>query len=139
MNATENDSALQSIDWALSLRLAGNKPALARDMLTFIVDRLPDDIEKITSLARQQDIPGLIQHVHKLHGALCYAGFSKLKFLIATLEINLKNNIIDNTASLIYQINNELHLLLELMNYPHHAIAMAAPQHPLSGISDTNG
>lgn len=120
---------LPVIDWDASLQLAGNHADLANDMLTLISQRLPDDVAQIKSFYLAQNIPQLIHHVHKLHGALCYCGLPRLKFLISHLESNLKNNIMDSSLPLLSQLDIEVSLL---------ASAMVAEPHQLIGKNDKN-
>ena len=120
---------LPVIDWELSLKLAGNNRDLARDMLTLIYQRLPDDIAQIKAMHHERNTPQLIHHVHKLHGALCYCGLPRLKFLIAHLESDLKNHIMDSSLPLLGQLDIEVSLL---------ASAMAAEPHQLISINDKN-
>lgn len=117
------------IDWELSLKLAGNNRDLARDMLTLIYQQLPDDIAQIKALHHEQNTPQLIHHVHKLHGALCYCGLPRLKLLIAHLESDLKNHIMDSSLPLLGQLDIEVSLL---------ATAMVVEPHQLISASDKN-
>lgn len=120
---------LPVIDWELSLKLANNNHELAKDMLRLIAERLPKDLIEIHTAHREQNIPQLIHHVHKLHGALCYCGLPRLKLLIAQLETDLKNNIMESSPPLLDQLNSEVTLL---------ASAMAAEPHKLTSASNEN-
>lgn len=120
---------LPVIDWELSLKLANNNRELAKDMLKLIAERLPDDLAQINTIHNEQNIPQLIHHIHKLHGALCYCGLPRIKFLVTQLETDLKNNIMENSPPLLDQLNSEVTLL---------ASAMAAEPHQLTSSSDKN-
>jgi two-component system sensor histidine kinase BarA len=120
---------LPVIDWELSLKLAGNRHDLAKDMLALIYKQLPADINQIKTAYHEQNTAQLIHHVHKLHGALCYCGLPRLKFLIAHLESDLKNHIMDSSLPLLGQLDIEVSLL---------AAAMVAEPHKLTSSSDKN-
>lgn len=120
---------LPVIDWELSLKLANNNHDLANDMLSLIYQRLPADIAQIKAFYHEQNTHQFIHHVHKLHGALCYCGLPRLKFLIAHLESDLKNHIMDSSLPLLSQLDIEVSLL---------AVAMVAEPHKLTSFSDKN-
>lgn len=83
-------AATPVIDWQLALKRAGNKPSLAIDMLTGLVDSLPETKQQITEALTCQDHEQLKVLVHKLNGACCYSGVPNLGKITAQLETNLK-------------------------------------------------
>src|SRR5579883_3629515 len=87
---------LPTIDWELAIKLAGNKPSLAEEMLDLFIKMLPEDLGAINELHENKNYSELLRRVHKLHGALCYCGIPRLKTLIARIEVELKNNILLN-------------------------------------------
>ena len=78
------------IDQALALRLAGNKPDLAREMMMILAESLPTDIAAIKEAYDAANYVELQKRVHKLHGAVCYCGAPRLKRAIANFETALK-------------------------------------------------
>ena len=104
---------LPVIDWELAIKLAGNKKELAEDILNLLIKTLPDDTIAIKHFSKAQNYAELLKRVHKLHGALCYCGLPRLKTVIAHLETQLKNNIMDSLPSLLDQLDVEISLLLE--------------------------
>lgn len=101
------------IDWEQSIKLAGNKRDLANDILTMLIKDLPNDLSAITTCYKVQNYQEMLRLVHKLHGALCYCGLPRLKTVVARLETELKNNIMDGLPPLIETLDSEVNLLLE--------------------------
>lgn len=104
---------LQVIDWDQATKLAGNQRQLAKELLSLLMKSLREDMVRIKKLLEEQNYTELLKQVHKLHGALCYCGLPRLKTLVACLETELKNNIMDNLPTLIDQLDAEVHLLLK--------------------------
>jgi len=81
-----------SIDWELSLKNAGGKDNLAREMLNMLIDSFPEARNLIQKYLDANDTQKLIAQVHKLHGATAYCGVPKLKSLANQYESQLKTN-----------------------------------------------
>ncbi len=114
------------IDWDDTLRLTGNDPEVAREMITHLINSLPEEAAQIKSLYAAQNIPELIHRVHKLHGALCYCRLPRLKRLISSLESDLKNHIME--SSLLPSIRHHIDQLDEEVNVLAAAMAAEPPQ-----------
>jgi len=106
-------STLPVIDWEQALRVAGNQELLAQDLMKALIKTLPADAAEIKKLGEEQNYSELLKKVHKLHGALCYSGFSRLKSVVLLLETDLKNNIMVNLTSVLQKFDSEVGLLLE--------------------------
>ncbi|MGL1956141.1 MAG: two-component sensor histidine kinase BarA [Colwellia sp.] len=78
------------VDWSLSLKRAGNKPELAVEMLTGLLDSLPKNQQEITEALAGQDTKTLKRLLHKLNGACCYTGTPNLGKITHQLESQLK-------------------------------------------------
>ena len=104
---------LPIIDWELAMKMAGNKRDIAEEILTLLIRNLSNDISAINQSYQNKRYQELASQLHKLHGALCYCGLPRIKTLVARLEIDIKNNNIDNLARLMESLNNEVKLLLE--------------------------
>jgi len=104
---------LPVIDWDQATKLVGNKRELAEEILTLLIKNLPNDISMIKKLHQEQHFFPMLSQVHKLHGALCYCGLPRLKTIVAYLETELKNNIMDSLPSRLNQLDTEVKLLLE--------------------------
>lgn len=104
---------LPIIDWNQSIKLAGQKEDLAAELISLLIKILPDDVNAIKQLHADQNYSGLLQRIHKLHGAVSYCGTPRLKQLLAFLESQLKSNIMDSLPSLLDQFYSEVNLLLE--------------------------
>jgi two-component system sensor histidine kinase BarA len=78
-----------SLDWTLALRQAANKPDLARDLLQMLLDFLPEVEERVENCIASNDVAGLREIIHKLHGSASYSGVPRLKQLCLQLEKSL--------------------------------------------------
>ena len=101
------------IDWEEGIRLAGHKKELARDILNMLMRDLPRELILIHSLHQAKNYSELAKTVHKLHGAVCYAGTPRLKTVLSALETQLKTHIMDGSSSLLDQLDTEVSRLLE--------------------------
>jgi len=83
-------SELSTIDWALSLKNAGNKEELAKEMLSMLLNSF-DEAENLIGLyLDSSQLAELISQVHKIHGATAYCGVPRLKELAYKYENILK-------------------------------------------------
>ncbi|MGB1261891.1 MAG: two-component sensor histidine kinase BarA [Cognaticolwellia sp.] len=91
----ENSASLTTlvIDWPLALQRAGQKHALAKDMLIGLVNSLPESKIAISQARISQDIEQLKMLIHKLNGACCYSGVPRLGKITHELETELKRDI----------------------------------------------
>ncbi|MCO7223894.1 two-component sensor histidine kinase BarA [Pleionea sp. CnH1-48] len=80
----------KAIDWELSIKMAGGKEALAKEMLEMLVDHIPDAREQIEEAFDKQSLDDLKHHVHKFHGATCYVGVPSLRESANAYETELK-------------------------------------------------
>lgn len=104
---------LPMIDWDQALKLAGNKPELAEEMLQLVIRDIANELLTLKMLQKEQNHHEIIQKAHKLHGALCYTGLPRIKSIIKRLETDLKNNIMDSSPVLIDQLEFEYNQLLK--------------------------
>ncbi|MBV7316732.1 two-component sensor histidine kinase BarA [Shewanella sp. NIFS-20-20] len=81
------------LDWNLCLIQANNKPQLAMEMLSMLLESLPETMAQIDMAHRAQDNAELISIVHKLHGASCYCGVANTQKLCSTIESALKHEM----------------------------------------------
>ena len=84
------------VDIPLALKRANQKPDLAIDMFESLVDQCALDIAKIKSCYDNNDTKGLLEIVHKLHGATHYCGVPQLKFRTEVVEVLLKSGEYQN-------------------------------------------
>ncbi|GHF84568.1 two-component sensor histidine kinase BarA [Thalassotalea marina] len=78
------------INWPLALKRAGRKPKLAKDMLTGLVESLPEVRTGMQEAITSQDLERVKELMHKLNGACCYSGVPDLGKLVHQLETELK-------------------------------------------------
>ncbi len=116
-----NVANTDSLNWALALKQANNKPELAKDMILMLLDSLAQASHAIEANLQNDDASSLIEVVHKLHGASCYAGTEQLQKICRQLEQSLK------AGRTINQLEPEiLELLDEITNIESSAPAFMA-------------
>ncbi|MDR6349317.1 CheY-like chemotaxis protein/HPt (histidine-containing phosphotransfer) domain-containing protein [Pantoea sp. SORGH_AS 659] len=98
-----------SLDWTLALRQAANKPDLARDLLQMLLDFLPEVEERVESAMASNDVVGLREIIHKLHGSASYSGVPRLKQLCQQLEKSLhQESDIDALEPELLELSDEM-------------------------------
>lgn len=100
------------IDWELGTTLANDKQDLAEEMLLLLVKNLPTDMKEIKESYETKQYDNLLKQVHKLHGAVCYCGVTRLKQAIATFETSLKQNRLDELNDLFLSFEFEVNEVL---------------------------
>lgn len=84
-----NTENLVPIHWQQSLQLAANNPALAKEMLTGLVESLAPAQLLINQFFTKNNFKAMREAVHRLHGACCYCGVPNLKAATMKLETAL--------------------------------------------------
>lgn len=107
---------LPIVDWEQNLHLAGNNKDLANDMLTLFTEHLPDELNLINQHHNKKNEVALLKAIHKLHGAVAYCGLPRLKIILNSLEVNLKNHKLDDIPALMKQLNEEAKLAMQECN-----------------------
>lgn len=100
-----HDSA---IDWHLSIRLANNNKELARDLLEMYITDLPKASEAIRHAFEENHGNDLLSQVHKLHGASCYCGVTRLKEILAKMEFALREKMHAKFEEAFFEFNEEI-------------------------------
>jgi two-component system, NarL family, sensor histidine kinase BarA len=103
---------LATIDWQMSIKLAGNKQEIAKELLELLVLGLPNDLQVIKELYSNQKFNQLSQYFHKMHGAICYCGLPRLKYIIHHLEIVAKTNDIHALSPMLSELEHEIQAIL---------------------------
>ncbi|WP_413700038.1 Hpt domain-containing protein [Psychromonas sp. KJ10-10] len=83
-----------SFDWSLALKQSAGKEALAKEMLSMLLD----DFEEIKVNTRKAIIGEIdnvhfAQIIHKFHGGCSYSGVPKLKKITGLIEQELKQGV----------------------------------------------
>ncbi len=102
------------VDWKLAEKLANGNLSLAKELFQMLLDSLPQHQQEIQTAYDSQDLSKLAQAVHKLHGATCYVGTTRLKQVSEDLEHAAKQYQIDQINLLYKKFCEELNLV---MNY----------------------
>jgi two-component system sensor histidine kinase BarA len=74
------------IDWQLCLQKVSGNQNLAEDFLKKFIEELALQVDEFSELYKKQDIKGIGQLAHKIHGACCFCGVPKLQNYIVELE-----------------------------------------------------
>lgn len=77
---------LSAVDIPLCLKLANNKPALARDMLTMLLGSLQQEQAQINQLLAAQNYQEMGDMIHRLYGSCCYCGVPRLKHISGLMD-----------------------------------------------------
>ena len=101
------------VDLHLGLKLANNKPELARELLEMLYSSLQRDRETIPLLLREEDHETLQEAVHKLHGATRYTGVPALQRASLALEESLKLERQETVPALCQELLREIDRVIE--------------------------
>lgn len=96
------------IDWKKSLKLAGNKTSLAKNMLKGLLESLEPAQQNIIQAFTKNDFTTMREEVHRLHGACCYCGVPVLKTAVANLEAAVIRKEMENIRFLMIEMNKEI-------------------------------
>jgi two-component system, NarL family, sensor histidine kinase BarA len=86
LSETSLPRELGAVDIQLCLKLANNKPALARDMLTMLLANLEAEKAQIDQTLKSGNYKQLGELIHRLYGSCCYCGVPKLKHISGLLD-----------------------------------------------------
>lgn len=93
------DAIEKCVDIELSLKLSHGKGNLAAEMLSMLLNELPDTRQEIQRAWEEKRFADARELIHKLHGACCYCGVPALKAICKKLEIHLNTRLESPTAS----------------------------------------
>lgn len=102
-----------TVDLQLSLNLTNNNAGLAADMLSMLIETLPDVSKKATALYEDKQFTELQEVIHKLHGGCCYCGVPKLKAISERIDKNLQKQSLNSLANDMHLLKSEINALLE--------------------------
>ncbi len=110
---TQRVPALQVVNIALCLQLAKQRPPVALEIFSLLMQSLANDIENINHLYQHKNFDALLDTVHKLHGATCYTGVESLRAACFELEDALKRNDLSTYQHNIDQLNRAANNLIK--------------------------
>ncbi|AHI28786.1 ATP-binding protein [Marinobacter similis] len=73
-----------------SIQLAAGKTDLAEELFSMLLEQVHNDQSQVAEFWRRGDLDGLLECVHKLHGATRYCGVPELRAAANRLETALK-------------------------------------------------
>ena len=86
------------VDVEESIRLAAGKPDLAEELFSMLLEQLKPDQETIHAKWSEGDYEGVLECVHKLHGATRYCGVPELRDASEQFETAIKRRSDDMDA-----------------------------------------
>lgn len=101
------------VDISLGLSLTNNNPSLAADMLSMLIETLPDTLQKTATYYEGKQLVELQEVVHKLHGGCCYCGVPRLKAISEQTDKNLQKERLNNLANDMKLLTIEINSLLQ--------------------------
>lgn len=113
-DAIPTEDLTGSVDIQLCLKLANNKPALARDMLHMLLAGLDAEKAQINQALAAEDFDTLGELVHRLYGSSCYCGVPRLKHISGLLDKLFQSKQHEQARTAIPALN---HALDDLMNW----------------------
>ncbi|ABS45993.1 MULTISPECIES: two-component sensor histidine kinase BarA [Yersinia pseudotuberculosis complex] len=81
------------IDWAQAVRQAANKEDLARDLLTMLLEFMPQITARVQAILAGADDGDILNLVHKFHGSCACSGVPRLRQLCMTIELQLRQQV----------------------------------------------
>jgi len=107
------------IDWALCVKRAGGKTYVAQEFLHRFIAELQKDREHFLTLLHKNDLKGLEESAHKLHGACCYCGVPALQKKVIRVETLAQS--LENTEALQQAMSELIHCMdIVLKEYASH-------------------
>jgi two-component system sensor histidine kinase BarA len=100
---TPGDKQNSAIDWQLSVKMAGGKSDLARDMIDMLIQHIPKAREEINKAKNERALDELLKAVHKFHGATCYVGVPQLTRYAKSYESHLKTQGLTQEVEQLHQ------------------------------------
>ncbi|NEV61338.1 Hpt domain-containing protein [Thiorhodococcus minor] len=73
-------------DEAAALESAGGDRALAAELMSALLDGLPEELDALKACLAEHDWPGLAEYAHQLRSATGYCGVPALDAAISALE-----------------------------------------------------
>lgn len=101
-------NTLPSVDLVSGMEKAAGKLSLAKDMFTMLLNSLGTDQPNINSLYQQGDYKGLLETVHRLHGATHYCGVPRLRMTAHHTETLLKQGHYGALEDALFMLNDEI-------------------------------
>jgi two-component system sensor histidine kinase BarA len=92
-----------AIDWKLSIKMAGGKEELAKDMIQMLIQHIPQARDEINTAKMANSLDELLRVVHKFHGATCYVGVPRLTRCAKNYETHLKTHGLKQDVENLHQ------------------------------------
>lgn len=93
--------------------LAKGNRELAKDMLSMLLNTLPDDIQTIENFWASKDYENLHEVVHQIHGGACYCGVPQLLKTSAKADKSLKDKRYEKLSEEIVELVSSCRELID--------------------------
>jgi two-component system, NarL family, sensor histidine kinase BarA len=80
----------RAIDWPLAVRQAANKEALAKDLLSMLLEFMPQVTKRVQAILAGTNDNDILNLIHKFHGSCACSGVPHLRQLCMTIEQQLR-------------------------------------------------
>lgn len=102
------NAQLKVIDTELALERAAGNEDLAKELFDMLLKELPVYRSELQLSLADKNIPRILEHIHKLHGAATYTGVPALRAAAHEFETKLKRGETEHLASLVKGVLNEI-------------------------------
>ena len=111
---TKKPAAPKVIDWTLALQRSANNEALAKDMLSGLVNSLPETQTQLSEAITCHDANQAQTLIHKLNGACCYSGVPNLAQCVNEIETQLKRGAsLEDLEPNFFELTDHIEILIE--------------------------
>ena len=111
----KDDLAEKVVNFEYAKKLLNGNEKVAHEMLTMLIDSLPQEVKKITEAYEQNDWKTLNAIAHKLKGGSSYCGTLRLKAACTELEAYIKSGLTTRIPELYQKMLDEIKALQEFM------------------------
>ena len=102
------------IDWAQSIKRAGNNPDAAYEFLILLSSDLSKESDEMKQSFKNHDLKKMKDQLHKLRGALSYTALPKLAHATQELEVAI---VSEKKENLLYLLNQFESASKEIIRY----------------------
>lgn len=87
---TPEQNSQEVFSWSESMTLAKNKPDLAKDMFSMLLESLVETEQEVSRHLYNRDYDQLLEVVHRFYGGCCYCGVPALRAASKNMEVKMR-------------------------------------------------
>lgn len=104
----------KAINWTLCVEKVSGNQALAAEFLAHFMEELEKNRTEFLVLIDNNNLPGIEQLAHKLHGACCFCGVTQLQHHVAQVETQTKQALhVDELSPILTMMLESIKAALE--------------------------